>query len=153
LTYSDAPGPVVNALQPTVRIASVDAKPVPVPPASDFIGALAQIDVTVDAPGAIPVVLATTGVPEGTSVELSAKRRTGPSAVAATGTLQPANCDAAGPCPVTISPNLPPGAYFLEARAKFTPDGVATPQRLGAAHPARHPDRLELRGGRVQERP
>jgi hypothetical protein len=60
-------------------------------------------------------------VPEGTTVVLSAKRRVGGPASTFTGTIQPADCDAAGACNVTVPANLAAGDYFLEARATFTP--------------------------------
>jgi len=107
-----APGPLTNPVVPTVRITGIDGKATPAHP----VGYLNQIDLLVDAPGAIQIDLATTDVPAGTDVEVTVKPKVGGAATAQRVTL--ASCTA-GACAAASSFNLVAGAYIVEARATF----------------------------------
>jgi hypothetical protein len=114
-SFDVSPGPIANPIQPTVRIAAVNGVAPPDPP----LGALGRIDVRVDVPGPVPIQLATTAVPAGTTVELTVKPRLGGVPVVQNATLEAAGCDAAGACAAVLSPDLAAGSYVLEARATF----------------------------------
>lgn len=110
---SSVPGPIVNALTPTVTITSVAGQPVPVPAT----GSSGGIDVVVPAPGSTEIDLATAGVPSGTVVQVVVKPRVGSGIVTLNTTLS--NCDTAGNCIASVLPALAAGAYVVEARATF----------------------------------
>lgn len=114
-SFDVAPGPIVNPLQPTVRIATVNGSAPPEPP----LGSLGRIDVRVETPGPVPIQVATTDVPAGTTVEVTVKPRLGGPPQVATATLEAAGCDAAGSCAAVLAPDLAAGSYVLEARATF----------------------------------
>jgi hypothetical protein len=114
-SFDVAPGPIVNPLQPTVRIATVNGSAPPDPP----LGALGRIDLRVETPGPVPIEVATTDVPAGTTVEVTVKPRLGGAPVVSTATLEAAGCDAAGSCEAVLAPDLAAGSYVLEARATF----------------------------------
>jgi hypothetical protein len=107
------PTPLSNPINPTVTIASVGGNAVPAVPQGTF----GAIDVVLPAPGATPVAVSTTGVPGGTTVEVTIKPRIGGPAVAQTVPL--GNCSAAGACEALTTFNLAAGAYVVEARATF----------------------------------
>lgn len=109
-----APGPLVNPITPTVTITGVDGKATPVNP----IGHRGQIDLLVDSPGPIQVDLATTDVPAGTAVEVTAKPKIGRAPFSQRVTLAPSACTG-GACTAAVVFELDPGAYILEARATF----------------------------------
>lgn len=114
-SFDVAPGPIVNPLQPTVRIATVNGSAPPDPP----LGSLGRIDVRVETPGPVPIEVATTDVPAGTTVEVTVKPRLGGPPQVSTATLEAAGCDAAGACAAVLAPDLAAGSYVLEARATF----------------------------------
>jgi len=114
-SFDVAPGPIVNPIQPAVRIAAVNGTAPPDPP----LGALGRIDVRIDLPGPVPIELATRDVPAGTTVELTVKPRLGGVPVVQTATLDAGACDGAGACAAVLSPDLAAGSYVLEARATF----------------------------------
>ena len=107
-----APGPLTNPVTPTVRITKIDGNATPAQP----IGYLNQIDMLVNAPGAIQIDLATADVPAGTDVEVTVKPKVGGAATSQRVTL--ASCTA-GACAAASSFDLVAGAYIVEARATF----------------------------------
>ena len=107
------PTPLTNPVNPTVVITLVGGSPVPAVPKGTF----GAIDVVLPAPGAIPVKVATSGVPGGTTVQVTVKPRIGGAAVAQTVPI--GNCDAAGGCDAEATFTLGAGAYVVEARATF----------------------------------
>lgn len=107
------PGPLSNPVSPTVAITQVNGNPVPADPQ----GHRGSIDIILPAPGVTGVDIATTGVPSGTTVQVTVKARMGAQAVAASIPLT--NCDAQGNCTGSTTFNLIAGAYVIEARATF----------------------------------
>jgi hypothetical protein len=107
------PTPLANPINPTVIITSVGGAVVPAVPQGTF----GAIDVVLPAPGATPVAVSTTGVPSGTTVEVTVKPRIGGPAVVQTAPLS--SCSAAGACDTVATFNLAAGAYVVEARATF----------------------------------
>ena len=116
-TRSAGPGPIVNPITPTVAITSVGGQPIPQPPQ----GGLGNIDLVLPAPGQTDIGLVTSGVPAGTTVNVTVKPRVGSPPIT-TPIVTPVtltNCDANGACIASVSFNLAAGAYFVEARATF----------------------------------
>ena len=107
------PGPLSNPVSPTVAITQVNGNPVPASPQ----GYQGSIDLVLPAPGVTGVDIATTGVPSGTTVQVTAKARIGAAALVTTVPLT--NCDTLGNCTATATFNLNAGAFVLEARATF----------------------------------
>lgn len=107
------PGPLLNAVAPVVNITHVNGNEVPVPPQ----GFRGSIDLTLPAPGVTSVDIATSGVPSGTTVEITVKPRIG--AQPQTSVVPLTACDAQGNCTATTTFNLTAGAYLVEARATF----------------------------------
>jgi hypothetical protein len=107
------PGPIVNPITPTVAITTVGGQPIPQPPQ----GGLGNIDLVLPAPGQTDVGLATTGVPTGTTVNVTVKPRVGGTPFVTPVTLT--SCDTNGACLANVTFNLAAGAYFVEARATF----------------------------------
>jgi hypothetical protein len=108
------PGPIVNPVTPTVAITSVGGQPIPQPPQ----GGLGNVDLVLPAPGQTDVGFATTGVPTGTTVNVTVKPRVGGAPIVTPVTLT--TCDTNGSCLGNVSFNLAAGAYFVEARATFS---------------------------------
>lgn len=109
-----APGPLVNPITPTVTITGVDGKATPVNP----MGHRGQIDLLVDSPGPVQIDLATTDVPAGTDLEVTAKPKIGRAPFSQRVTLSPSACSG-GACTAAVVFELDPGGYILEARATF----------------------------------
>ncbi len=109
-----APGPIVNAIQPTVAITAIDGATTP----EDPVGYLGRVDMVVPAPGLIQIDLQTTDVPGGTNVAVSVKPTVGGSDASDVVTLDPADCTA-GVCTADITFDLLAGQYIVEARATF----------------------------------
>jgi len=107
------PGPIVNPITPTVAITTVGGQPIPQPPQ----GGLGNIDLVLPAPGQTDVGLSTSGVPTGTTVNVTVKPRVGGVPIVTPVTLT--SCDTSGACLANVSFNLAAGAYFVEARATF----------------------------------
>jgi hypothetical protein len=107
------PGPLSNPVSPTVAITQVNGNPVPADPQ----GHRGSIDIILPAPGVTGVDVATTGVPSGTTVQVTVKARMGSAQVVADIPLT--NCDAQGNCTGSTTFNLIAGAYVIEARATF----------------------------------
>jgi hypothetical protein len=107
------PGPISNPVSPTVEITQVNGGAVPLEPQ----GHRGAIDIMLPAPGVTGVDVATTGVPSGTTVEVSVKPRMGGQAMVANIPLTA--CDAQGACTASTTFNLIAGAYVIEARATF----------------------------------
>ena len=107
------PGPLSNPVSPTVTITQVNGNAVPPSPQ----GLRGSIDIVLPAPGVTGVDVATTGVPSGTTVLVTAKARVG--AAAQVTTVPLTNCDVLGNCTATATFNLGAGAFVLEARATF----------------------------------
>ncbi len=111
------PGPLTNPVAPSVAITQVTSSEgtqvVPTPPQ----GYRGAVDLTLPAPGVVNVDVATTGVPSGTTVAVTAKPRIG--GVTQTQTVELTNCNAQGVCTATAPFTLNAGMTFLEARATF----------------------------------
>jgi hypothetical protein len=116
-TRAAGPGPIVNPITPTVAITSVGGQPIAQPPQ----GGLGNIDLVLPAPGQTDIGLVTTGVPAGTTVNVTVKPRVGGAPIT-TPIVTPVtltSCDANGACLASVTFNLAAGAYFVEARATF----------------------------------
>jgi hypothetical protein len=107
------PSPLANPISPTVSITSVGGNPVPAVPQGTF----GTIDVVVPVPGATSVDVATSGIPGGTTVQVTVKPRLGAQPVSESVPLT--SCNSAGNCQASATFNLPAGAYVVEARATF----------------------------------
>ena len=107
------PTPLADPVAPTVTITSVAGNPVPAIPQ----GVFGTIDVVVPVSGITAVDLATTGIPGGTTVQVTVKPRRGAHPVSETVPL--ASCNGAGHCQATATFNLAAGSYVVEARATF----------------------------------
>ena len=116
-TRAAGPGPIVNPVTPTVAITSVGGQPIPQPPQ----GGLGNIDLVLPAPGQTDIGLVTSGVPAGTTVNVTVKPRVGvaPNTTPIVTPVTLTNCDANGACIANVSFNLAAGGYFVEARATF----------------------------------
>jgi hypothetical protein len=108
------PGPVVNPITPTVAITSVGGQAVPQPPQ----GGVGNVDLVLAAPGATDIALSTSGVPTGTTVNVTVKPRVGGAPIVTPVTLT--SCDPNGACLANVTFNLAAGGYFVEARATFS---------------------------------
>lgn len=108
------PGPVVNPVTPSVAITSVGGQPVPQPPQ----GGLGNVDLVLAAPGSTDIALSTSGVPTGTTVNVTVKPRVGGAPIVTPVTLT--SCDPNGACLANVTFNLAAGGYFVEARATFS---------------------------------
>ncbi len=115
------PGPVFNVFNPTSRH-HVGRRP---NGAGKPAGLFGGVDIVLPVPGSTPVVLATSGVPVGTTVNVTMKPKVGcingdcvttPTATL-TSTLR--NCSN-GNCIENVTFNLPAGSSFIEARATFS---------------------------------
>jgi hypothetical protein len=78
------------------------------------------VDVILSVPGVATIDLATSGVPTGTTIKVTAKPRVGGAPVDVETTLDPANCDAEGNCVAAAAFDLAAGAFVIEAQATFT---------------------------------
>jgi hypothetical protein len=110
-----APGVVILPNMPSVRIVSVNGTAVPATP----IGLLGGVDVILDSPGIVPVVLAASRVPLGTTISVTAKPESDRDVIGPvisdglTGTFPEST--------TTVNLEFPaPGLFFIEARATFT---------------------------------
>jgi hypothetical protein len=112
-TRTPGPGPIVNVITPTVAITTVGGQPVPSPPQ----GGVGVVDLVLPIPGSTSIGFATTGVPTGTTVNVTVKPRVGGAPITTPVTLT--SCDANGACLASVSFDLAAGAYFVEARATF----------------------------------
>jgi hypothetical protein len=110
---ASAPGPIVNPFTPTVTVTAVGGQAVPPVPQ----GNLGGVDVFVPSPGPTEIGVATSGVPGGTTLQVSVKPRIGGAPLLVSSTLS--NCDGAGNCIAFVTPTLASGAYVVEARATF----------------------------------
>jgi hypothetical protein len=107
------PTPLANPVAPTVSITSVGGNAVPAVPQGTF----GSIDVVVPVPGATSVDVATSGIPGGTTVQVTVKPRLGAQPISTNVPLS--TCNTAGDCQATALFTLPAGAYVVEARATF----------------------------------
>ena len=96
-----------------MAITTVGGQAVPQPPQ----GGLGNVDLVLPAPGQTDVGLATTGVPTGTTVNVTVKPKVGGLPIVTPVTLT--SCDTNGACLANVTFNLAAGAYFVEARATF----------------------------------
>jgi hypothetical protein len=106
------PGPVFNVFNPTVAITSVGGQPVPANPQ----GIYGAVDIVLPVPGSTAVVFSTSGVPFGTTVNVTVKPKVGTGADSRIATLT--NCTN-GSCIENVTFDLAAGSYFIEARATF----------------------------------
>ena len=109
---SPLPGALENPTDPTVQITAIDGASTPEFPQ----GFLGIVEMTVAAPGAVQIDLATQDVPVGTDVEVTVKPVLGQPLAPQRTTL--ASC-VAGACTANTSFDLAAGAYIVEARATF----------------------------------
>ena len=107
------PTPLADPLSPTVVVTSVGGNPVPAIPQ----GVFGTIDVVVPVSGITPVDVTTTGIPGGTTVQVTVKPRRGAHPTSETVPLS--GCSGAGQCQATATFNLAAGTYVVEARATF----------------------------------
>ena len=118
-----APGPVANPLTPTVAFTAVNGETQSVANGALLSqqpqGVFGIVDVILAAPGVTIFDLATSGVPAGTTVEVTAKPRVGGAAAVTSTTLVPASCNGAGDCVAAVALDLDAGAYVVEALATF----------------------------------
>jgi hypothetical protein len=109
-----APGPLANPLSPTVAITAIDGVPLPAAPQGIYGG----VDYIMPATGTISVDLAATGVPGGTTINITVKPQVG--STPGEGSAVLGNCDADGNCTANANIELASaGKYFIEARATF----------------------------------
>ncbi len=110
-----APGPVFLPTPAKVRIVSVDGVLVGADPS----GSLRGTDVAVGVPGTVAVVLNASGLPLGTTVEVTAKPPSGDAIGPATSPGLTGTVEAST---ATVELDLPSaGQYFLEAEATLQP--------------------------------
>jgi hypothetical protein len=107
------PTPLADPVSPTVTVTSVGGNPVPAVPQ----GVFGAIDVVVPVSGITPIDVATTGVPGGTTVQVTVKPRRGAHPTSETVPLS--SCSGSGQCQATATFNLAAGSYVVEARATF----------------------------------
>lgn len=107
------PTPLADPIAPTVTVTSVGGNPVPAIPQ----GVFGSIDVVVPISGITPIDVTTTGIPGGTTVQVTVKPRRGAHPVSETVPLS--GCTGAGGCQATATFNLAAGTYVVEARATF----------------------------------
>lgn len=109
-----SPDPLVNAVNPTVRIARVQGADTPANP----LGFLGQIDMIVPSPGPVQLELVTQDVPVGTDVLVTVKPKVGAGPLEQRVTLVAGSC-IGGVCAFDATFDLAAGAYVAEARATF----------------------------------
>jgi hypothetical protein len=80
-------------------------------------GGFGEVDVIVPSSGPVVVGLETTGVPSGTTVDVTVKPRVGGAPHVEHATLTACGTD--GSCIASVLVDLAPGAYVIEARATF----------------------------------
>jgi hypothetical protein len=107
------PGPIANVITPSVAITSVGGQTVPANPQ----GVYGAVDIVLPVPGVTSVGFSTSGVPVGTTVNVTVKPRVGGAPLTTPTTLT--NCDGTGACLANVSFDLQAGSYFVEARATF----------------------------------
>src|SRR5439155_1405675 len=108
-----APGPLTSPITTAVAITRINGQTVPTPPQ----GVFGVTDLVLPAPGTVPIDIRTTGVPGGTTVEVTVKPRVGGAAVSQNAPLSA--CDSTGVCTTSTAFDLPPGEFLVEARATF----------------------------------
>jgi hypothetical protein len=115
------PGPLYAPLTPTVAITSVNGEILSVANSELLAerpeGGFGEVDVIVPSSGPVMVALETTGVPSGTTVDVTVKPRVGGAPHVEHVTLTA--CGTNGTCVASVLVDLAPGAYVLEARATF----------------------------------
>lgn len=100
---------------PTVRIVSVDGKVVPDNPT----GGIGGIDVVIDGPGTVPIVLEASRVRLGTTIAVTAKPESDASVIGPV--ISPGLAGTFESSAATVNLTFPSaGVFFLEARATFT---------------------------------
>jgi len=118
-----APGPLVNPLTPTVAFTAINGETVSVANGELLSvapqGVFGVVDVILPAPGVTTFNLATSGVPVGTTVEVTAKPRLGGGPTITSTTLASGSCNGAGDCLTAVAVDLAAGAYVVEALATF----------------------------------
>jgi hypothetical protein len=107
------PGPVASLVNPSVAITSVAGQAISTTPQ----GVYGLVDLVLPVPGATSIDFSTSGVPTGTTVNVTVKPRVG--GAPTTNTILLSNCDANSNCLGTTSFTLAAGSYYVEARATF----------------------------------
>jgi hypothetical protein len=107
------PGAIANIVNPSVSITAVSGQAISPTPQ----GAYGVVDLVLPVAGPTSIDFSTSGVPTGTTVNVTVKPRVG--GTPATNTIALSNCDGSGNCLATTSFTLPAGSYFVEARATF----------------------------------
>jgi len=108
-----APGPLTSPITTAVAITRINGQTVPTPPQ----GVFGVTDLVLPTPGTVPIDIRTTGVPGGTTVQVTVKPRVGGAAVSQSAALSA--CDSTGVCTTSTAFDLPPGEFLVEARATF----------------------------------
>ncbi|RRS34685.1 MAG: hypothetical protein OI74_04580 [Gammaproteobacteria bacterium (ex Lamellibrachia satsuma)] len=120
-TRVPAPGPLANPITSSVAITSVAGEVV-----SQVNGELlselpqgwmGEVDILLPTPGIVAVDVASSEVPEGTTVDVVVKPS--PGGLPFTETAILGNCDGFGGCTAQVSVNLAAGRYVIEAQATF----------------------------------
>jgi hypothetical protein len=107
------PGAITNIVNPSVSITAVAGQAIAATPQGSYGG----VDLILPVAGPTTVDFSTSGVPTGTTVNVTVKPRVG--GAPATNTIALVNCDGTGHCLATTSFTLAAGSYFVEARATF----------------------------------
>ncbi len=122
-TRAPAPGPVSNPLTPKVAITAVNGQTQSLANGQLLSelpqGGFGAVDVILSVPGVATIDLATSGVPTGTTVRVTAKPRVGGAPVSVDTPVDPGNCDAEGNCVAAAEFILAAGAFVIEAQATF----------------------------------
>jgi hypothetical protein len=108
-----APGPLTSPITTAVAITRINGQTVPTPPQ----GVFGLTDLVLPAPGTVPIDIQTTGVPGGTTVQVTVKPRVGGGAVSQNAALSA--CDSTGVCTTSTAFDLPAGEFLVEARATY----------------------------------
>lgn len=114
----DLPGAVAVPLTPSVAITAIDGVAIPQPPVG-WLGTPGLVDVLVPVAGTSTVEFETSGVPEGTLVDVRLVPRIGGDKTTQSVLLDTADCDVAGDCLGVASIDLAPGSYAVEVRPTF----------------------------------
>lgn len=119
-----APGPLVNPIQPTLAITAVNGEMLSrqsgEPIATLPQGVFGLVDLVLPAPGFVDIDLATSGVPANTLIAVSLKASPNGQSEIGWVNIDPTDCDLNGDCTALLTfPEVQAGRYVLEAEATF----------------------------------
>jgi hypothetical protein len=116
-----APGPISPPVSRSIAITAINGESVSLvngQPISELPqGGFGEVDVVVDSFDPVGVSVSSRNVPADTIVRVTAKPRTGNAPLEMTDTLE--SCDASNVCTASVTFDLAPGDWFIEARATF----------------------------------